>query len=116
MPGIGASGLMGIALETVAGTYLAPTKFVPFESESLNWVQDTTFRRPIRQSADNIGAVLGDGNVEGDVGMEFLEDCVVYFLHCARTTVVKTGTTPNFTYAFSGSAAAVPNKTMSITI
>src|SRR4051812_22216611 len=111
MPGIGAGGFMGIALETVAGTYTPPTKYVPFESESLNWAQDTTFRRPIRQSADNIGAVLGDGRVEGDVGMEFLEDCVPYFLYCARTTVTKTGTTPNFTYAFKGSAVAVPSRT-----
>jgi hypothetical protein len=114
--GIGAGGFMGVALETVAGTYLAPTKFVPFESESLGWAQDTTLRRPIRQSADVIGAVLGDGRVEGDVGMEFLEDCVVYFLHAARTSVVKTGTTPNFTYAFKGSAAALPSKTLSVTI
>jgi hypothetical protein len=116
MPGIGAGGFMGIALEAVAGTYLAPIKYVPFESESLNWVQDTTFRRPIRQSADNIGAVLGDGRVEGDIGMEFLEDCVVHFLHCARTSVTKTGAGPNFVYAFKGSAVAIPQKTMSITI
>jgi hypothetical protein len=116
MPGIGAGGFVGVALEAVAGTYLAPIKFVPVESESLNWVQDTTFRRPIRQSADNIGAVLGDGRVEGDISMEFLEDCVVHFLHCARTTVVKGGAGPNYTYTFKGSAVAVPQKTMSITV
>jgi hypothetical protein len=116
MPGIGAGGIVGVALETVAGTYEAPTKFVPVDSESLNWVQDTTQRRPIRQSADVIGAVLGDGNVEGDISMEFLEDCVVYFLHCARTTVVKGGVGPNYTYAFKGSAVAIPPRTMSITV
>src|SRR5689334_1270214 len=116
MPGIGAGGIVGIALETVAGTYVAPTKFVPVESEGLNWVQDMNQRRPIRQSADVIGAVLGDGNVEGDIGMEFLEDCVAYFLHCARTSVAKTGTTPNYQYVFTGTAAALPSRTMSITV
>jgi hypothetical protein len=115
MPGIGAGGFAGLALETVAGTYVAPTKFFPFESESLNWTQDTTMRRPIRQSADVIGAVLGNGRVEGDISMECLEDIVPYFLHCARTSVVKSGST-NYTYAFKGSAAAVPARTMSITI
>lgn len=115
-PGIGASGFAGLALETVAGTYLAPTKYFPFESESLAWAQDTTFRRPIRQSADNIGAVLGSGHVEGDIGMEALEDVVAYFLYAARTTPVKTGAGPNYTYTFKGSAAAIPSRTLSITI
>jgi hypothetical protein len=116
MPGIGAGGLLGVAIEVTAGTYVAPTKFIPIESESLNWVQDTTFRRPIRQSADNIGAVLGDGHVEGDISMEALEDCILYFLYAARTTVVKTGAGPNYTYTITGSAAALPAKTLSITV
>jgi hypothetical protein len=115
-PGIGASGFAGLAIETVPGTYLAPTKFFPFESESLAWQQDTTFRRPIRQSADNIGAVLGNGHVEGDISMEALEDVVPYFLHAARTTPVKTGAGPNYVYTYKGSAAAIPSKTLSITI
>src|ERR1043166_1253023 len=37
------------------GTYTAPTKFVPFMSESLTSTQATIWRRPIRQSADVIG-------------------------------------------------------------
>jgi hypothetical protein len=115
-PGIGASGFAGLALETVSGTYLPPTKYFPFESESLAWQQDTTFRRPIRQSADNIGAVLGNGHTEGDISMEALEDIVPYFLYAARTTPVKTGAGPNYTYTFKGSAAALPTKTLSITI
>ncbi|HVI79820.1 MAG TPA: phage tail tube protein [Candidatus Acidoferrum sp.] len=115
-PGIGAGGFIGIALETVAGTYVPPTKYFPIESEGLSYTQDVTFRRPIRQTADQIGAVLGNAHVEGDIAMEFLEDAVVYFLHCARTTVVKAGTTPNFTYTFKGSAAALPTRTMSVTI
>src|SRR5687768_15727381 len=116
MPGTGAQGFLGVAIEAAAGTYLAPTKYVPIESEGLGWVQDTVWRRPIRQSADIIGAVPGNGRIEGDIGMEAFEDVVAMFLRCARTSVIKTGTTPNFTYVFTGSAVAVPSKTMSVTV
>lgn len=114
--GIGAGGLVGIALEAVSGTYTAPTKYVPINSESLHMVEATQFRRPIRASADVIGAVAGNENTEGDVEMEALEDCLIYFLYCSRTTIVKSGVSPNFTYTVTPSAAAVPVKTMSMTI
>lgn len=114
--GTGAQGFLGVAAETVPGTYVAPTHFVPIESESVQWVQDTVWRRPIRASADIVGAVRGNGRIEGDIGMEAFENVVALFLYCGRTNVNKTGTTPNFTYEFTGSAAAVPNKTLSITI
>jgi hypothetical protein len=117
-PGIGASGFAGIAFEVTPGTYVAPTKYFPIESESLNWTQEVTFRRPIRQTADNIGAVLGNGHVEGDMAMEFLEDVVPYFLYAARTSVVKSGTGPNYVYTFKGANTAFPasGRTLSITI
>src|SRR5690554_5274947 len=114
--GIGAGGLMGIALEATAGTYVAPTKYVPFTSESLHIVEDTQWRRPIRESADVIGAVPGNEHGEGDIEMEALEDIIPYFLYCGRTSIVKGGTTPNFTYTVTPTAAAVPTATMSITI
>lgn len=116
--GIGAGGLMGIALEVTPGTYVAPTKYVPFLSESLHQVEDTQFRRPIRQSAAAIGAVAGNEHAEGDIEMEALEDVIPYFLYCSRTAIVKSGSTPNFTYTLTGNATnlAIPTKTMSITI
>lgn len=120
--GTGAQGYLGVAIETTSGTYLAPTKFVPIESESLGWVQDTVWRRPIRASADIIGAVPGNGRVEGDIGMEAFEDVVALFLRCGRTNVTKTAVPAapaaptHFEYVFTGSAAAVPNKTLSITV
>jgi hypothetical protein len=114
--GTGAGGLLGVALETVSGTYLAPTKFVPINSETLHVVEDTQWRRPIRESADIIGAVAGNEHAEGDLEMESLEDCIVYFLLAARANVVKTGTTPNFTYTFTPSSIAIPTRTLSITI
>jgi hypothetical protein len=113
--GIGAGGIMGVALETTAGTYVAPTKFIPFLSESLTFQEETQWRRPIRESADVIGAVAGDEHAEGDIEMEALEDCVIYFLYAARTSIIKTGTT-NLTYAVTGTSAAIPTETLSITI
>jgi len=115
MPGTGAGGFLGVALETTSGTYLAPTKFVPIQNESLKFIQETIYRRPIRASADVIGAVDGNARVEGDISMEAFEDIVALFLHAARTTVNKTGTA-SFTYTFKGAAIAVPAKTMSITV
>jgi len=114
--GIGAGGFIGIAFETVTNTYTAPVKYFPIENESLKFVQETNWRRPIRQSADIIGAVDGDVRVEGDIMMEAFEDVVPYFLHCARATVVKAGS-GNYTYTYTPSASAIaPNHTMSITV
>lgn len=98
-----------------AGTYVAPTKFFPFMSESLVSQQDTIWRRPIRQSADIIGAVAGNFHVEGDMSIEALEDVVPYFMKASRTNLVKTGTS-NFTYVFTPTAAGVSVATLSLTL
>lgn len=116
MPGIGAAGIAGLAVEVTPGTYVAPSKFFPFNSESLASMQATIFRRPIRQNADIIGAVPGNFHVEGDIQLEALEDVVVYFLWASRTAIVKTGTTPNFTYTITPTAAGIPTKTLSLTM
>lgn len=119
MPGVGGGGFLGVAIETTPGTYVAPTKFIPITSEDISYIQDTVWRRPIRQSVDVIGAVSGQSRVEGSISMEALHDCVPYFLHAARATVVKTapavGTT-DYTYAYTPSNAATASRTLSITI
>jgi len=97
------------------GTYYPPVKYIPFMSESLTSVQSTIWRRPIRQSADIIGAVPGNFNVEGDISIEGMEDCILYFLYASRNSVVKSGTT-NYTYTFTPTANAIPARTMSITV
>lgn len=114
--GMGAGGLVGVAFETVSGTYTAPTKFVPILSESLELKEQNIYRTPIRQSAARIGVVPGDFSVEGSITMEALEDCCLYFTECSRATGVKTGTTPNFIYTYNPNSNAVPNKTLSITV
>lgn len=113
--GIGASGVLGIALETVAGTYVAPQKYVPFMSETLQYAQDNQHRRPIRNTPGITGTVMGNATVSGEVQMEALSDCVPYFLHVSRSSVAKTGTGP-YTYAYTPTSVGVPAKTASITV
>lgn len=124
--GIGAAGFVGIALETTPGTYTAPVKFFPIRNEGMAWTQGTVWRRVIRGTADIIGAVPGDGNVEGDIDAELLDDVLPYFLACARGTITKTGTddpattavesNPPYTYEFVPDHGALPPRTMSITV
>ncbi len=96
--------------------YAAPTKFIPFISENMNSTNATVWRRPVRQSADIIGAVQGNYHPEGDFSLEALEDIVLYFMVASRTLIVKTGSSPNFTYVVTPTAAAVPRKTLSLTL
>ncbi len=98
------------------GQYTAPTKYFPFMSESVTMTEETVFRRPIRQSADIIGAVAGNEHPEGELSMEGLEDVVLYWMFASRVTIVKTGAGPNFTYTITPTAAAIPIVTLSLTI
>jgi hypothetical protein len=114
--GIGAGGILGVAFETVPGTYVPPTKYIPFLSESLTLRQSNQYRRPIRQSAAQIGVVPGNSDIEGTITMEALEDCCLYFTECSRGIGLKTGTTPNFVYTYSPTSVGQPPRTMSITV
>jgi len=114
--GVGASGVLGVSLETVSGTYVAPVKFVPFNSESLNFITETNFRRSIRNSPDVNFAVPGNTRIEGDIEMDATDDVVPWFMYASRMSVVKTGAGPNYTYTGTPNANATPAKTMSITI
>ena len=108
-------GYLGVALEAVSGTYQAPTKFFPIRSESLQFRQDTNWRRVIRGVVDVLGAVQGAAHVEGDIEMEILEDVLPYFLSVSRNTLVKSGTGP-YTYTTTPLHGAIPAKTMSVTV
>jgi hypothetical protein len=115
--GIGAQGFVGVAFEATPGTYVAPTKFCPIRSESLNVTQANYNRRDIRQVADSLGVVGGDMHVAGDINMCVYPDCLPYFLYGSRGTVVKTGTGP-WTYAHTPGHTANPTalRTMSLTV
>jgi hypothetical protein len=116
-PGIGGGGFMGVALETVPNTYVAPSKYVPIRSESLKFAQDTAWRRPIRQSVDNMGPVAGPVRIEGEVQPEATHDVVPWFLLASRATCVKAGAGP-YTYTFTPNALATPpaGRTASLTV
>ncbi len=115
--GIGAAGVIGIAFEDTPGTYVAPTKFFPIRSETLQFTQETGQRRLLRGTADLTGVYAGNSMVGGDIVMEVYEDVLPYFLYASRADVAKTGST-NFTYVATGlhSAEPVDGYTLSITI
>lgn len=118
---IGATGYIGLALETTRGTYVAPTKYFPIRSESLKYNQDTQWRKVIRAIADLLGAVNGNSFADGDIEMELLHEALPYFLLASRNTVVKTGVGP-FTYTSTpqhgaqNAASAIGKPTLSITV
>lgn len=114
--GVGGGGFVGIAIETVPGTYVAPTKFFPILSESLQFMQATNWRRPIRQNVDVLGAVPGDAHIEGEIEMEVLTDAALRFHLISRADVQKTGTVAPFSYAFTPNTAACAGRTASITV
>lgn len=97
------------------GVYVAPTKFIPYLSESLKFTQQTNWRRPIRNTPGLVGASPGFSNAEGDLSIEALTDCIIYFLSASRCTYTKVVAAQN-TYVFTPSAVAVPARTLSITI
>lgn len=115
--GIGASGVIGVAFETTAGTFTAATKFFPIKSENLMFKQNVTARRVIRGIAAPLGYVKGDGIVEGEITMEVLPDTLPYFLYASRCTVTKTGTGPwVYTAKGNNSGFATTGRTLSITV
>lgn len=97
------------------GVYVAPTKFVPYLSETLKYVQATIWRRPVRNTPGLVGAVAGNSHIEGDIVIEALSDCVPWLMSATRCTFTKTGTAP-FTYVFTPAPIAIPTRTLSVTI
>jgi len=115
--GVSGGGVIGLAFEITPGTYVAPTKFFPFLSESLEFQPGNIYRRPIRNTVDAIGMVPGNVNVTGTITAEALDDVLVYFLYAMRMGIVKTGTTPNWIYTCTPtSLAAFPTRTLSLTV
>jgi len=97
------------------GTYTAPTKFFPFNTESLKFDQATVWRRPIRQSVDVLSGVPGNVHINGDIEMEAMEDVLIYFLLASRVSATKTGTTDKV-YTFDPTPNATPALSLSLTV
>lgn len=120
---VGGAGSLGLEFEAVLGTYLAPTKFIPIRSESLQKVEDKQYRMNIRGLAERSGAIQGYFHIEGDVEFEVTHDSLLYFLYLGRFTPAKSGAGP-YTYTFTPAtvaktttaAGATTRKTASILI
>ena len=117
---IHANGFVGLAFEVTYGTPVAPTRFFPIKSESMAEQYENQKRRVIRQVADDLGIIKGFSHVEGDIVMELIPDVLIYFLYASRNSIVKAGTTPNFTYTTTplhlGTTSGTPKPGLTITI
>lgn len=97
---VGGAGTLGVGFEATLGTYIAPTKWIPIRSESLQKVEDKIWRTNIRGVADRSGAIQGYTHVEGDIEFEVTPESLLYFIYAMRVTCVKTGAGP-YTYTFA---------------
>lgn len=113
--GVGASGFIGIQVETTTNTYIAPSLYLPLLSESLQYKQDAIKRRPLRGLASVVGYLPGNVHVEGDISVEVTHETLPFILRAARATCVKTGAGP-YVYTWTPTAVATPTKTLSITV
>ena len=120
--GLGGGGKVGIAFETVMGTYVAPTIFVPVLNESLIYREEKYYSEQIRQQTIVSDVKPGYYHVEGDIEMEADPTNLPYWLYASRHTITKTGAGP-YVYKFvpssagsASTAAGATPKTLSITI
>lgn len=122
--GLGAGGIVGIALEDTMGTYKAPDIYVPILDETLEYTETRYFSQQIRNQTIDSAAAQGPYHVEGDIHMEVDNQYMPYFMCCARVNATKSGSGTPWTYRFTpssgassgiGAGSATP-KTMSITI
>jgi hypothetical protein len=121
-PGLGGGGSVGVAFETVMGTYVAPTVFVPVLSDTLEYTSEPYRSAQIRQQSIYTEAKPSYYHVEGDIELEVDPNNIVYFLYATRHLITKTGAGP-YVYKYVPSSAAVQGtaagatnpKTLSIT-
>lgn len=120
---IGASGALGIALESTMGTYAAPTVWVPILEENLAYTENKYYSQQLRQQATDSDVKPSYYHTEGDVTMEVDCNFLPYFLMCSRHAITKTGTGP-YTYKYtptpvggtSTAASGMVQRTASITV
>lgn len=118
--GLGGGGKVGVALETVMGTYVAPTVFVPVLSENLIYREEKYYSEQIRQQTIASDVKPGYYHVEGDIEMEVDPTNHPYWLYASRHTPSVTGGVYKFVPSSAGSAStasgATTPKTLSITV
>lgn len=102
--GLGGGGKVGFAFETVMGTYVAPSVFVPVLSEDLQYMEEKYYSEQIRQQTIASDVKPAPYHVEGPVEMEVDVQNLPYWLYASRHNITKTGVGP-FTYKFTPSSA-----------
>lgn len=102
--GLAGAGSVGIAFETVLGTPVAPTVWVPILDESLEYTEARYFSPQIRQSVVVSDVEQGYYHVQGDINLEIDMNNFPYWMYASRHTAVKSGAGP-YNYAFVPSQA-----------
>lgn len=113
--GIGAGGAVGLGLETVLGTYVAPTIWCPIISESLQYQEDKYYSPQLRQQAIVSDVKPSYYSVSGDIVFEVDSTLLPYLLYASRHTITKT-TGPPKVYRFVPSAAGSTSTAASGTV
>ena len=118
--GLSGSGWLGLALEAVKGTYLAPTIYVPIISENFKYVEDRYYSPQIREDTIVSDVKQGYYHIEGDFEMEVDVNFNPYLLFCTRhTPSFATGVysfVPSDAGSTSTAASGMVQRTASITI
>ncbi len=120
---VGGAGTLGVSFETALGTFVAPTKWIPIRSETLQKMEGKIYGSNIRGSADRTSATQGYTWIEGDITFEVRPEVLLYFMYASRVVPVKSGAGP-YNYVFtpahvakaSTAAGATNRKTLSMLI
>jgi len=112
--GIGATGEMGLAIETTRGTFVVPTKWVPIRSESITTSQEINYRRNIRGIADGETPQKGNITYAGDIEFEAYPDILPYIFKAMRTSEAKTGSGDPYQYVYTTSSGALSGESLSL--
>jgi len=112
--GIGATGELGLAIETTRGTYVVATKWVPIRSESITVSQEMNYRRNIRGIADPETPQVGNLTYEGDIEFEAYPDVLPYFFKAMRTSETKSGSGDPYTYVYVPTHGALTTESLSL--
>ena len=121
--GLGGGGKVGFAFESVMGTYVAPSVFVPVISEDLQYMEEKYYSEQIRQQTIHSDVKPAPYHVEGPIEMEVDTNNLPYWLYASRHNITKTGSGPyvyKFTPGTQGSASTAASgavaRTASITV
>lgn len=113
--GLGGGGKVGLGIETVPGTYVAPTIFVPVLNESLMYNEDKYYSEQIRQETIHSDVKSSYYHVAGTVSMEADPTNLPYWLGASRHDYATGTGTHTFTPNNAGSSEGAPY-TLSITV